>query len=149
MNLKQKIYHHFLGVINDKVAMLQKVLADLKESGSNETKSTAGDKHETALAMLQIEQANIRGQLQEALIKKSVLEKINPNVSAPVIVNGSLIKTNRGYLWMSIASGKAEIENIIVIALSPQSPLGQKLMGLKTGEAAAINNVEYIIESIE
>jgi hypothetical protein len=44
--------------------MLQQVLADLKESGANETKSTAGDKHETALAMLQIEQANTRGQLQ-------------------------------------------------------------------------------------
>lgn len=149
MNLKQKIYNHFFDVINDKVAMLQNVLADLKESGSNETKSTAGDKHETALAMLQIEQANIRGQLQEALIKKSALEKINPNASAQIIVNGSLIKTNRGYLWMSIALGKAEIENIAVIALSPQSPLGQKLMGLKKGEIAAINNVEYIIEGIE
>jgi len=149
MNLKQKIYNHFLNVINDKLAMLQNVLADLKESGSNETKSTAGDKHETALAMLQIEQANIRGQLQEALIKKSALEKINPNASAQIIVNGSLIKTNRGYLWMSIALGKAEIENIAVIALSPQSPLGQKLMGLKTGDVVAINNVEYIIESIE
>lgn len=149
MNLKQKIYNHFFDVINDKVAMLQNVLADLKESGSNETKSTAGDKHETALAMLQIEQANIRGQLQEALIKKSALEKINPNASAQIIVNGSLIKTNRGYLWMSIALGKAEIENITVIALSPQSPLGQKLMGLKTGDVAAINNIEYIIESIE
>jgi len=149
MNLKQKIYNYFLGVINDKVAMLQNVLADLKESGSNETKSTAGDKHETALAMLQIEQANIRGQLQEALIKKSALEKINPNASAQIIVNGSLIKTNRGYLWMSIALGKAEIENISVIALSPQSPLGQKLMGLRKGEIAAINKIEYIIEGIE
>lgn len=147
--MKQKIYNHYLGVINDKVAMLQSTLADLKESGSNETKSTAGDKHETALAMLQIEQANIRGQLQEALIKKSALEKINPGVSAQIIINGSLIKTNRGYLWMSIALGKAEIEDIPVIALSPQSPLGQKLMGLKTGEVAAINKIEYIIEAIE
>ena len=149
MNLKQKIYNHFLGVINDKVAMLQKVLADLKESGSNETKSTAGDKHETALAMLQIEQVNIRGQLQEALTKKTALGKINPNVSAQVIVNGSLIKTNRGFLWMSAALGKTEIEHTNVIALSPQSPLGQKLMGLKTGDVAAINNIEYIIEGIE
>lgn len=129
--------------------MLQNVLNDLKESGSNETKSTAGDKHETALAMLQIEQANVRGQLQEALTKKSALEKINPNVSAPVITNGSLIKTNRGYLWMSVALGKVEMENITVIALSPQSPLGQKLMGLKTGVAVAINNIEYVIESIQ
>jgi len=149
MNLKHKILDHYLQVINDKVVMLQKVLTDLKESSSNETKSTAGDKHETALAMLQIEQANVRGQLQEALIKKATLQKINPNVSATVIVNGSLIKTNKGYLWVSVALDKAVIENIPVIALSPQSPLGQKLMGLKEGEIASINSIEYKIENIE
>lgn len=149
MTLRQKIYNHYLNVINDKVAMLQKVLADLKESSSNETKSTAGDKHETALAMLQIEQVNIKGQLQEALAIKRALEKINPGVRASIIVNGSLIKTNRGYLWMSASLGKTEIENINVIALSPQSPLGQKLMGLKTGDSTGINNIEYTIEGIE
>jgi hypothetical protein len=149
MTLKEKIYDHYLQLINNKVAMLQNVLAGLKESGSNETKSTAGDKHETALAMLQIEQANTRGQLQEALIQKAALEKINPALSASIVLNGSLVKTNRGYLFMSIALGKAVLENITVIALSPQSPLGQKLMGLKVGEAAGINNMEYLIESIQ
>jgi len=149
MTLKQKIYNHYLNVINDKVVMLQKVLADLKESSSNETKSTAGDKHETALAMLQIEQANIQGQLQEALTKKMALEKINPDVCASMIVNGSLIKTNRGYLWMSAALGKTEIENINVIALSSQSPLGQKMLGLKAGDSTVINKIDYIIEGIE
>ena len=129
--------------------MLQQVLANLKESGSNETKSTAGDKHETALAMLQIEQANTRGQLQEALLQKAALEKIDPAISATMIVNGSLVKTNRGYLFMSIAAGKIAIDDISVISLSPQSPLGQKLMGLKVGEVAGINNIEYVIETIE
>lgn len=136
-------------MVAGKIGMLQKILADLKESGSNETKSTAGDKHETALAMLQIEQANTRGQLQEVLLQKTALEKIDPSIKAPLIVNGSLVKTNRGYFFISIALGKAALENITVIALSPQSPLGQKLMGLKVGEAAGINNMEYLIESIE
>ncbi|HMI79689.1 MAG TPA: hypothetical protein VK484_12900 [Ferruginibacter sp.] len=149
MKLKQKIYDHYLQIINSGVAMLQQVLADLKESGSNETKSTAGDKHETALAMLQIEQENNRVRLQELFLQKAALEKLDPEVTAPMIVNGSLIKTNRGYLFMSIALGKAVIENISVIALSPQSPLGQKLMGLKVGESAGINNIEYLIENIE
>ena len=149
MKLKQKIYNHYLQVIHDKVAMLQNILTDLKESGSNETKSTAGDKHETALAMLQIEQANTRGQLQEALTQKAALEKINPALSASIVLNGSLVKTNRGYLFVSIALGKTVIENITVIALSPQSPLGQKLMGLKVGDVAVINAMYYTIEDIE
>ncbi len=128
--------------------MLQQVLAGLKESGSNETKSTAGDKHETALAMLQIEQANTRGQLQELLLQKAMLEKLDPALSAAMIVNGSLIKTNRGYLYMSVALGKAVINDITVMALSPQSPLGQKLLGLKAGEFARMNDTEYRVESI-
>ena len=149
MKLKQKIYNHYLQLIHDKVAMLQKTLNDLKESGANETKSTAGDKHETALAMLQIEQANTRTQLQEVLNQQAALEKINPNIHADIILNGSLIKTNRGYLFMSVALGRAVVDEVAVIALSPQSPLGQKLMGLRAGETAEINNTGYQIESIE
>lgn len=149
MTLKQKIHAHYLQIINGKIAMLQQVLADLKESGSNETKSTAGDKHETALAMLQTEQANTRAQLQEISVQKTALEKINPALSVSVVLSGSLVKTNRGYLFMSVALGKAVIDENTVIALSPQSPLGQKLLGLKAGESAEINNNRYIIESID
>ena len=149
MTTKEKIYRHYLAVINDKIRLLQQVLADLKESGANETKSTAGDKHETALAMLQIEQANKREQLKEIIAQKNALEKIDPTIIAPVILNGSLIKTNRGYFFMSIALGKALIETITVIALSPQSPLGKKLMGLSAGDKVEVNNNSYTIESIE
>jgi hypothetical protein len=149
MTLKQKIYNHYLQLINNKVHLLQQVLADLKESGSNETKSTAGDKHETALAMLQIEQANTRAQLQEVINQKDALEKINPAVTAIKIVNGSLVKTNRGYLFLSVALGKAVVEGITVIALSPQSPLGIKLMGLTIGNIAEVNGNKYVIEGIE
>jgi transcription elongation GreA/GreB family factor len=148
MTFKQKIYEHFVKVINEKIKMLQQVLADLKESGANETKSTAGDKHETALAMLQIEQANTREQLEKIVQQKAALEKINPAITASIVVNGSLIKTDRGYLFMSIAAGKASLDGITVMALSPQSPLGGKLMGLKAGDSAEVNNTRYVIESI-
>jgi hypothetical protein len=149
MTLKQKIYNHYLQVIQDKIGGLQKVVADLKESGANETKSTAGDKHETALAMLQIEQANVRGQLKEAERQFATLEKINPAIVPAIIVPGSLIKTNKGYLFLSIAAGKVVIEGHTVMALSPQSPLGQQLVNVTKGEAVTINNTIYTIESIE
>jgi hypothetical protein len=149
MTLKQKIYNYYLQQVNDKIAQLQNVLADLKESGANETKSTAGDKHETALAMLQIEQANVRAQLSEAQQQLSALQKINPALSPAIIVNGSLIKTDKGYLFLSIAGGKATIEEQTVMAISPQSPLGQKLLQVKDERSVAVNAVSYIIERIE
>jgi transcription elongation GreA/GreB family factor len=149
MTFKQKIHQHYLLVINDKIQLLQQVLAGLKESGANETKSTAGDKHETALAMLQIEQANVRAQLKEMLEQKAVLEKINPALSPIAIVQGSLVKTNKGYLFVSVALGKAVIDGRAVIALSSQSPLGKQLMGLQVGNTATINSHQYIIEELD
>lgn len=145
---KQKVFQHYQQLLDDKIASLQKILDDLKESGANETKSTAGDKHETALAMLQIEQANKRAQMQELLEQKAVLNKIDPTVIPVQVTNGTLIQTNKGYFFMSVALGKALIDNITVIALSAQSPLGKILMGLKKGAVASFNQTQYIIEEI-
>lgn len=99
--------------------------------------------------MLQIEQANTREQLKEAVAQKNALEKINPSIPAIKIVSGSLIKTNRGYFFVSIALGKIVIDAATIMAVSPQSPLGIKLMGLIAGDIVAVNNNSYYIESIE
>jgi transcription elongation GreA/GreB family factor len=150
MTLKQKAYNHYLQHINTKIKTLQQTLADLKESGSNETKSTAGDKHETALAMVQIEQANVRARLKDVLEQKAALQKIDASIKTDnIIVNGSLVKTDRGYLFISTALGKAMIEDITIIALSQSSPLGIKLMGLKVDAIVEVNNIKYFIEGIE
>jgi transcription elongation GreA/GreB family factor len=148
MLLKQKIYSYYHQLVINKVTLLNQTLADLKESGANETKSTAGDKHETALAMLQIEQANKRTQLQEVLEQKALLEKIANVTNITKIVHGSLIKTNKGYFYMSVALGKAVVNDVTVIAISPQSPLGAKLMGLCMHDAVEINGNEYLVEEI-
>jgi len=148
MTLKQKVHQHYLQMVNDKISLFQQDLADLKESGANETKSTAGDKHETALAMLQIEEANKRVQLEKVIAQKIVVKKINPTIVASLVVSGSLVKTDKGYLFISVALGKAVVEGIVVTALSPQSPLGKQLMGLKAGDIAVFNK-SYYIETIE
>jgi hypothetical protein len=148
MTLKQNIHQHYLQLANEKVNLLQQVLNELKESSSNETKSTAGDKHETALAMLQIEQEQKRNQLKEARLQQAEMEKINPSIIAECIVKGSLITTSKGCLFMSVALGKSVVDGIVVTALSPQSPLGRQLMGQKTGAIIVFNNNQYLIESI-
>lgn len=148
MKLKEKVHQHYLQVLNNKINLLKAVLADLKEAGANETKSTAGDKHETSLAMIQIEQANKRHQLAQMIAQKAILEKINPAIVAAIVVVGSLMKTDKGYLFMSVALGKAIVESISITALSAQSPLGRQLLGLKEKDTAIINNMSYYIEKI-
>ena len=149
MHIKQQIHTHYNEIINSKILILQQTLADLKESGSNETKSTAGDKHETALAMLQIEQANTRTQLQDAQEQRSLLININPDISTKKVLPGSYVKTNKGNFYISVALGKLIINGETVIAISPQSPLGAKLMGSCVHDTVTINAHTYLVESIE
>lgn len=149
MPIKLKIYNQFLDNLNTKIVALEMVLADLKRSGTNETKSTAGDKHETALAMLQIEQANVRKQLSEALLQKSVMLKINPALSSIQIVNGSLVRTSKGCFFIAIAGGRIKHHNLDVTAISVESPLGKKLLGLKAGGNAEINGNIFTVEKFE
>ena len=110
----------------------------LGESAANDTKSSAGDKHETGRAMIHIEQETIRKQLNEALEQKSILEK----------TEGRLIKTSRGYVFLAVPIGKIVSEENTVMAISPGSPLGIKLAGLKVNESAEVNGVKYFVQGV-
>jgi hypothetical protein len=148
-NFKQKVYEHYSDVLKNKITLLQQKLNDLIETTNNETKSSAGDKYETGRAMLQIEQDNVRKQLKDSLEQKALFDKIDINSKYDRIGIGSLVKTNKGYLFLSVALGKITVDEKVVVALSPQSPLGAKLVGLKVNEAAVFNGVEYLVNSLE
>lgn len=148
MQVKQKIYDHCVTLLDDKILSLRTILHELGESSKNDTKSSAGDKHETGRAMIQIEQETIGKQLREVLEQKSLLEKIDPGLNSSQVVRGSLVKTNKGYLFLSIALGKISVEGMVIMAISPLSPLGVKLMGLKINDSIEINGTHYLIEAI-
>jgi hypothetical protein len=148
MTFKQKIHTHCLQLLNNKIEGLEKNLKDLGESAANDTKSSAGDKHETARAMIHIEQETITKQLNDALKQKVLLKKIDTALTSSKVINGSLVKTNQGYLFLSIAFGKINLEGIRVMVLSPQSPLGVNLIGMKANESTQTNGMDYLIEAI-
>ena len=149
MSLKPQIHKAFLEIVDGKILQLQQTLADLKESGTNETKSTAGDKHETALAMLQIEQANKRAQLQDAIEQRAALTNIHTENKTTKVWNGSLVKTDKGFFYISVALGKLSIDGKSITAISPQSPLGALLIGRVSLESVTVNGNNFLIEGIE
>ena len=125
------------------------MISALTEDSKNDAKGSAGDKHETALSMMHLEQEKLNHKLSEVLTQKAVLDKIDALKVTDIIVVGSLVKANGIYLYLSLALPKITIEGINVIALSPQSPLGNKLMGNPIGFTFQINSTHYCIESIE
>lgn len=149
MSFKENIYRQCAAIIQNKISLLQKQLHDLTDSAGNETKRTAGDKHETALAMLQIEQENNSRQLQDALQQKVILEKIDPTLQTEQAVRGSIITTNKGIFFLSLGLGKLKVEDKTIFAVSPDAPLGKLLLMKKVGDEFHFNNIFYQILSIE
>ena len=149
MTFKQKIHHHYLQLVQDRIDFFRDMIAALTEDSKNDAKGSAGDKHETALSMMHIEQEKLNHKLKEVLVQKAILEKIDSTTIAKTIIVGSLVKANGIYLYLCAALPKIAIEGTNVIALSPQSPLGNKLMGNKVGFSFEINGTMYSIESIE
>lgn len=148
MNFKQKTHTHCMNQLNIKIAGLTQQLSELRESVEDDTKSSAGDKHETSRAMLQIEQENCAKQINELMQQVRILETLKPSLYSGVIQNGSLIITNKGYLYISIPLGKIKVENKEVITCTARSPLGSKLLGLNSGDSVEFNGNKYTIESI-
>lgn len=148
MSFKEKIYQYYTRQLDNKIAELEHKMNDLAESLQHETKSTAGDKHETARAFVHIEQENTGRQLAELLEQRADLAAININTLSARIIKGSLVKTNKGYLFVSIAQGKAVVDGYTVFALSPAAPLGKKLMGLNALDIVVMNEMQYTIEQI-
>ena len=149
MTFKQKIHHHYLQLVQDRIDFFRDMIAALTEDSKNDAKGSAGDKHETALSMMHIEQEKLNHKLKEVLVQRAILEKIDSTTIAKTIIVGSLVKANGIYLYLCAALPKIAIEGTNVIALSPQSPLGNKLMGNKVGFSFEINGTRYSIESIE
>lgn len=145
---KQNIYNHCLSILNQKIEELNSALSSAVESANNETKSSAGDKHETARAMMQLEQEKLSKQLSELLEQKSEFEKIDISKLYNQISKGTLIKSDKGYLFLSIGLGKIGVENKTVYVISPQSPLGKLLLGKKENDVVEMNNVKYTIQKL-
>jgi hypothetical protein len=149
MTFKQKIHKHYLQLVQDRIDVFKDMITALTADSKNDAKGSAGDKHETALSMMHIEQEKLNHKLKEVLAQKLILDKIDSNKITKTIIVGSLVKANGIYLYLSAALPKIAVDDINVIALSPQSPLGNSLMGNAIGCTFEINGTKYLIEKIE
>jgi len=148
MTFKQKIHSHYLQLVQDRIDVFRDMISALTEDSKNDAKGSAGDKHETALSMMHIEQEKLNRKLRECLDQKAILDKIDPLSKSKKISLGSLVEANGTHLYVSTALPKIQIDGITVIALSPQSPLGGKLMGNEIGFVFEINGTTYTIEDV-
>ncbi len=126
----------------------QQAIDEAQQASKDDTKSSAGDKYETGRAMMQQETDRNMAQLNEANKLKVALNAINPTAVQTIIDTGSLVKTNNGNFYIAIGAGTLSVNGESYFAISPASPIGLKLKGLKVGDRFELNGKEYLIEQI-
>lgn len=149
MITKEKIRQKCFEMLDEKIHSMQNMINDLTEGLNNETKSAVGDKHETTRVMMQLEQEKLQKQLGELILQKNNLEKLPLTQTNTKIINGSLVETDKGYIFIAVALGKIKVDENQIIAISANSPLATKLLGLNINETATMNGTAYKIISIE
>lgn len=130
---------------------LQSVLAvieDIKQSLQSETKSSAGDKHETGRAMLQLEREKAGHQLAEIEKTKQILSKINTESTYKNIGLGSVVYTTTSNYFISISAGEIKVESEVFYAISANTPIGQLLLGKSVGDKVTFRNMSFEITEI-
>ncbi len=134
----------FLG---NRIAELQASINQAREAANDDTKSSAGDKHETGRAMAQLEQEKLGKQLQELYTQAELLKRI-PEVNTAIVAVGSVVSCSTMNYYMAIAIGKLNLSNEAYFAISAQSPIGQLLLGKKAGDSIVFNGNRQEILSV-
>lgn len=149
MTFKQKIKTHYQNLLAEKIQELRFMISDLARDAQNDAKGSAGDKHETALAMMHLEQEKLNHKLAENLNQKAIIDKIDASSKHNKIALGSLVQANEMWFYISGAMPKIQLEDKTIIAVSSESPLGNQLMGKSEGDEIQINSNSFQIRAIE
>jgi hypothetical protein len=137
-----------LTFVNNRIQNIENAIDNATESANSETKSSAGDKHETSRAMAHLEQEKSSLQLKEAMKLKNTLLAINPEIVSSKVALGSLVITDNGNFYISIPAGKMEWAGSSYFAISQVSPIAQKMIGNSVGNDFEFNKVKYLIQEI-
>lgn len=135
--------------IDERISSLETALDNSRMEMANDTKSTAGDKHETGRAMAQLEQEKLGKQVLAARELKQAIAQIDANEVHSEIQFGSLVEASNGHLFFSVGIGKLIIESESVFCLTMTSPLGMAVRGKKAGDIVEFNGRKISILSVE
>ncbi|MBS1587264.1 MAG: 3-oxoacyl-ACP synthase [Bacteroidetes bacterium] len=146
--LKQFLYELCKKYIADGMAAASQTIADAREAANDDTKSSAGDKYETAREMMQQEIDLNTAHLNELQKLKAILDQVNPAVHSGVIQPGSIVCTSQGNYFIAISIGKLLVNNSTYYAVSASAPLAMRLLGQKAGDTVEFNDKEFRIHEV-
>lgn len=146
--MKKALYHFCENYINARIQRIQNQITEVKTSLTSESKNTAGDKHETGRAMLQLEREKLGQQLLQAEKMQQVLAKVPIETSNSKVVLGSLVKTTNAAYYIAVSAGKCEIDEALIFCISAHTPIAKLLVGKVVNDTISFNGISSKIIAI-
>jgi hypothetical protein len=148
MHHKPLLLAHCQQYIAQRLGTITDAQAAIRQALNEETKSTAGDKHETGRAMMQLEQEKLSAQLAEVQQLRQVLDRTQLFDLPPGIGEGSLVLTSQGNYFIAISAGKVELEGRLYYLVSLASPIGAALAGKQAGDSVPFRGQNITIQEV-
>ncbi|MDP5100440.1 MAG: transcription elongation factor [Nonlabens sp.] len=146
--LKERMYQQCLGIVEDRLATITINMDALMEAKTSETKSSAGDKYETGMAMIQNQEELYTRQRAETTVIYNALLKIDPTKVCEQVENGALVLVPGGMFYICAGMGRLVLDDTAYFAISLISPIGAALKFKKAGTFYTYNDKNVPINSI-
>ncbi len=147
-SIKEELYNQCLAFIDNRLITVQNTMHDIQKSLLSETKSSAGDKHETGRAMLQLEREKAGNQLAQIKKVKETLSRIDVEKSSKVIGLGSVVFTTQTNYFIAISAGEIIIDEVLFYAISPSTPIAKLVLSKQSGDAVAFRDRKFTITGV-
>ncbi|MDX6745580.1 3-oxoacyl-ACP synthase [Polaribacter sp. PL03] len=148
IKIKEALFLQCEAFVNKRLQTVEEVISSNQKALQSETKSSAGDKHETGRAMLQLEMEKAGQQLAGIRQMKEILAKVDISKKAEIAHLGSVVFTEKVNYFLSISAGQLTVKDKIYFAVSVSSPIGKMLLGKKTNEVFSFNGNVIEISAI-
>jgi len=148
LKIKEALFKECQDFVNKRSQTVEDIISSNQKALQSETKSSAGDKHETGRAMLQLEMEEAGQQLAGISQMKLILAKINILKKSEIAHLGSVIETDLANYFISISTGKIMVKDKSYFAISVSSPIGKLLLGKKVNEEFTFNGKKFKVKNI-
>jgi hypothetical protein len=148
LKIKEVLFKQCEAFLNKRLQTVEAVISSNQKALQSETKSSAGDKHETGRAMLQLEMEKAGQQLAGIMQMKDTLAKLSVLKISKNACLGSIIVTDKVCYFLSISAGQLVVADKIYFAISISSPMGSLLLGKQEKEEVVFNGKIILINEI-
>ena len=124
-------------------------LSSLQDALASESKSTAGDKHETGRAMIHQEMRQVNGTLQRSRLALQELTRMQSSSEPALrVASGVLVETNGPWVLVGLPLGKLDLEGTMVFGVSSEAPLAKAWIGAEPGDEVRLGPSTFLIKAL-